>query len=277
MKIKERIASIFSTWKKLAYLLRKYPSILTPFLWIIGFEAILLTILFLAPRYPLSILLAPPIRAFWGEKYLHYPLNFLLLPQLFEVSRNTMSFIIGVFLSAIAVSFVSTAEQGQQTDWWTSIKIVTKRYFRLVFVWAITLGTLFFIVKVLKFAYPVINSKPLFFTVEFFVTMLVQMFFVFSIPAVVLENKKVYAAIWRSIGLFRSYFFETLIFVLLPGLLLIPVSYLLMKMPYIMAKTFPEIALYILGSKIVIVDSIDFIITASATLFLLIHREKGID
>ena len=74
--------------RRLFQLVRRYPIIVAPFIGVAMFEGFVLAVLFLAPRPPLSMALAPIIRAFWGEQFLHYPTNFLLLPKIFEYSRD---------------------------------------------------------------------------------------------------------------------------------------------------------------------------------------------
>jgi hypothetical protein len=64
---------ILSLWKKVTGTFKRYPAIMMPFGCIALFEILGLIILFLAPRPPFSSVLAPVIRAFWGEQFLHYP------------------------------------------------------------------------------------------------------------------------------------------------------------------------------------------------------------
>ncbi len=67
-------------------------SLLIPFIILFIVDIILISVLYLSPRYPLSVLFAPPIRKLWGSQFLHYPMNFMLLPKLFYYARLVSSF-----------------------------------------------------------------------------------------------------------------------------------------------------------------------------------------
>ena len=58
-------------WQDTFVLLNKYRSIFVPFFITVVLEGIVLYILYLAPQKPVSTVFAPPIRAFFGERFLH--------------------------------------------------------------------------------------------------------------------------------------------------------------------------------------------------------------
>jgi hypothetical protein len=59
------------------------------------------------------------------------------------------------------------------------------------------------------------------------------------------------------------------------GMLMIPLGYLEVNMPKIMENIYPEMMLYLLFLKIAVVTIIDMFVVVSATVILLVHREKG--
>ena len=77
-----------NTIKKIAgeafYIFKKYPRTALPLLIMGILDFVALYLLYLAPQRPVSVLLAPPVRAFWGEQFLHYPMNLFLLPKLYH-------------------------------------------------------------------------------------------------------------------------------------------------------------------------------------------------
>lgn len=281
MKTKKKSINIVAIWSKVFSLLKQYPVIVAPFLYIAVFDIIMLTILFLVPRQPFSVVLAPIIKSFWGERFLHYPANFLLLPKLLTYARNGAGFIIGVFFTGIAVSLINQANRKINPNWLLGLHKTVKRYFRLVILWGITVGVLFIIIKItgyLRNVYivilPILHSRKLIFGIEFMLSMIVQMLFVFAIPAVIVENRKIFSALVRSFALFKNHAVTVFLLVFIPGLLLIPISYLQAKIPFFIENIFPEAVLYVLVIRIGAVTFIDIIITASATVLLLMNRAK---
>ncbi|MCM8813807.1 MAG: hypothetical protein NC924_07740, partial [Candidatus Omnitrophica bacterium] len=96
-------SSKFSIWKQSLALFVQHPGALAPLIFLTLCEAGILALWFYAPRAPLSVVLAPPIRAFAGEHFLHYPANFLLLPRLLFFSRAALYLCVG--LAAFAMTF----------------------------------------------------------------------------------------------------------------------------------------------------------------------------
>src|SRR3989338_3524603 len=90
-------------YKHAFLVLKKNPTIWFLFLAISVVDLISLALLFLSPSPPVSFVLAPVIERFWGEKYLHYPNNFLLLPELFRLTHFAILTVFGVFVTGIAV------------------------------------------------------------------------------------------------------------------------------------------------------------------------------
>lgn len=265
--------SIFAVWRKLAGITRKNPVILTPFLWIAFFDALLLLVLFLAPRFPFSPVLAPIVRAFWGERFLHYPANFLVLPRFFYTMRLFLGVIIGSFLTGVAVSLIHQSEEGDVPLWWFGIRKAVSMYIRLIIIWGILLAVYFLTVKIFTFLDPFLISRKIIYGKNFLLGVSIQMLFIFTIPAIIIENKKIPGAIIRSLAFVKNFPVTIFIFIAIPSIMLVPMDYLQIKLPVLMGRFFPEVTLYVLGGKIFVITIIDFVITASATVLLLLQRK----
>ena len=59
-----------------------HPVILFPFVTIAFIQMLILEVLYFAPRFPLSVFFNPIVKTLWGEKFVHYPHNFVVLPSL---------------------------------------------------------------------------------------------------------------------------------------------------------------------------------------------------
>ena len=265
-------------WKKLAETVRRYPAILGPFILVALIDVLILMAAFLAPQRPLSMVMAPIVRAFWGERFLHYPANFLVLPEVFNRIRNIFSFITGVFLAGIAVSMISQAYSDKKPEWWMGIKKSAKKYLRMVIVWGIIFVCVMAVSRVSVYLMRVTGSRRIGLGLDFSASVIIQMIFVFAIPSIIIENRKVLFSLFRSVALFKRYPLTTFLIVLIPGLLFIPFTVLHLRLPVLMDRLVPEVVLYALFLRIFMLSFIDIIITSSAAILLLKHREteKGI-
>src|SRR3989344_2991392 len=82
------------------------PLALGPFITIIFINFFILEILYFSNRFPLSTFFGPIIERRWGELYLHYPLNFVVIPKLFQYFKVPLYILIVNFLIAVAIKIV---------------------------------------------------------------------------------------------------------------------------------------------------------------------------
>lgn len=262
------------TWRQLFESLAKNPVILLPFLIVGLFDAFLLILIFLAPQPPFSAVFAPPIRAFWGERFLHYPLNLVLIPKLFSYAHIFTTAIIGVLMTGLAIGMLSEVKTGNKPQILLNFILALKRYFVLLAIWLIMFILAFLVYKIPNFLS--INNRVIVqvaFFLSFLITILIQVVFIYAIPAAFIERKGLIPAIKRGISFSKNYFLSTLILVLTPAVFYIPVMILKGKIPVLMSRFFPETALVILGLGIVVSVFIDFVVTCSTTI-LFINQSK---
>jgi hypothetical protein len=274
MSLTGKFEIISKIWKQVYGLVRTYPEILVPFAASGIFDLFMLFILYLAPQPHVLDALGPVIRYLWGDEFLHYPLNFVLLPKLHNHARNLSGFVVGVMLTGTAVSMIAQAYNRIKPDFWAGFQKSAGKYFRLALIWGMLLFCVFLSRRILKFVIPYFDSFRMLMLAEFLLYVFIQLVFIYTIPSIVLENRKIYASFLRSIRLIKNYPIESLFIVSIPGLLLIPLGYVEIKMPRIMQDVYPEMMLYLLFAKIAIVTAIDLFVTASATVMLLVHRDK---
>ena len=85
----------------------EHQQIFYPFIIILFINSLILEILYFSPRYPLSIFFSPIISRIWGEQYLHYPMNLMLLPKLFYYVQMVVSLFLSSFLIVLVVDMVA--------------------------------------------------------------------------------------------------------------------------------------------------------------------------
>jgi hypothetical protein len=237
---------------------------------------------------PLKLILGPAIRTFWGERFLHYPLNFLLLPKLTSFARMALSIFFGSLLTGMAVAIVSDAYNKKHLKLEASFKTALKRYFELFAVVFIFTFLFYIIQKIvmaglmkyfmaghsrLLFLGAGIWLGPVLFCLNFILAVLVQSAFIYAIPILIIEKEKLVKAIARSFVLFKKLFIPTFILVGLPMLLYVPILILESGSGFLINRLFPESVLLvlILGSLVSSVV-IDLLVTVSTTFMYLMNK-----
>ena len=254
-------------------LFKKHPLLFLPFILAIVIDAGFFSLILLAPQYPFSLVLAPIVRAFWGEQFLHYPANLFLAPQIFTYARYVISITFGIILSGLAVSLIQQAYVHESLSVWTGLSKAVRRYLRLIVIWLITFAVMYLAIKVPTIL-PVVSGIPLaVFTLKFLVTVVVQAFFVAAVPAVIIENKKISGAFVRAMAMVKRYPFLLFFSVFIPSVLFLPMTAIAVKMSYIIERSSPDALAYVVYLRIVVTAVVDLLVTAAASLILLMHRE----
>lgn len=244
--------------------LKNKNKLFLPFLIFAGIDLIGLILLYLAPQEPFLKVLGPPIRAFWGEAFLHYPMNFILLPKLESLNRMCLSIILGSLLTGVAVAMVYDDDNYQRISLRKSFRSALKKYVSL-FTVVLTVSIIFY------FTTKVIPS-----TVNFLIAILVQSVFIYAIPILMLENVTLVKAIAKSFGLFRRFFVVTIILVGLPMFIYAPIIVLQSNTSFLINRLFPEFILIVCMASVIINSlAIDALVTVSTTLLYLKQKEKA--
>jgi hypothetical protein len=141
--------SIKKVYSSTTEFLKNHPILFLPFIIFAVFETIVFILLYSAPRFPISKILGPPIRAFWGERFLHYPANFLLLPILDSLSLMVLAVALCSLLTAMAVGIIFDIYNKKQINLGRSFKAALKDYIPLFIIVFIVTALLYFSVKII--------------------------------------------------------------------------------------------------------------------------------
>lgn len=275
-----------TTWQAL----KNNPNILLPFAIFAALEFLILIIFYLSPRMPFVLFLGPIVRTFWGEGFLHYPLNFLLLPTLDSLIRLILSVIIGSLLTGAAVAMCLDIYQKKHPKFKNSFKQALKSYISLFAV--VLIATLVFLVfeKLINFGLKKYffagHAKLLFIPLRFWfgpillvinliMGVLIQGLFVYVIPILIIDKEKLFKALLKSFSFFKKFFISTIFLVGIPMLIYIPIIIVRQNSLFLMNKIFPEFILFatfigILISSLVI----DLLVTISTAFFYLLNKEN---
>lgn len=288
--IKTDKPSVISAYRSALQTLKCFKLLWVPFFIFAAIETVFLLLLFLAPRVPFVYVIGPIIRTIWGERFLHYPGNFLLLPKLASLSRMGLAIFCGSLLTGMAVALTLAVYNKQQLNIGEAFKNVIKKYVSL-FIIVYIFSLLYYVgvkllTKGLMMYFLAGHARLLFLKAQawlgpvsvvlgFIFALFIQSAFAFAVPLLIIEKEKLIRAIGRSFVIFKKLFFRTLLLMLLPMLLYVPVIILNYYNGYLIDTLFPEFVLVVMLLSVVMNSLIiDPLVTISSTYFYLQYREK---
>lgn len=222
--------------------------------------------------------------------FLHYPLNFTLMPRLFYYSQITVYIFIDSLLSGMAIWMVFQANEGRKPKLMEALKKAASKYVTLagfllaifLVVYLVNYGEKLLVFKLakLEFITSMIKTGMLDFILvffNFFIILLVEMIFAFAMPFAVLEDKRFFKAVWASLTLAKRLFLSVFILIAVPTLVSLPFSLLRTGLSALMDKTLPEITLLVLGLSVIVTVFIDCIVTVSLALLFLLKKDLQLE
>lgn len=283
------MVSLKSVYDKTNQGLKKNRVLFIPFVIFAFFELLTLIIVYLAPRMPFKLVLAPPIRALWGERFLHYPINFVLIPKLVSLLRVGLTVVIGSLLTGVATILIFKLHKKIKLDLKTAFKAALKKYIGLFGI--VLLFTLLFyladkitsklLVKYftsghtrLLFLGAKLWLGPILMVLNFILALFIQSAFIYAIPALLIDETSLIKSIIRSFKLFKKLFFKTIVLVGLPMLLYIPIVVLQSDPAFLIVRLFPESVLLVSFLSLFISSLvIDLSITLTTTYMYLLNKD----
>ncbi len=259
-------------WRDVIGVLRERPLVVVPFVVGAVFSGVALYVLYLAPVRPMSIVLAPPIRAFFGEKFLHYPLNIFLLPKLFYFAQLALGATIGVLMTGLAIGMFKDAYRGKGLSGKDNLVNSFKKYFSLFGVWVIMFSLSFLSGKLIKRLCSGLSPQLLTALLTYIIAMFVQIVFIYAMPIIIIEKKKFLSALKQGLLFFKKFFIASVVLTMVPSLLYIPLIGLNQYLPKLIKTFSPEIVIVYLVLSILAAFIIEILITCSTTLLLLNER-----
>ncbi len=266
---------------------RRPGAVLWPFFWVAAAEAAALVFLHLAPRPPVLRLLGPIIRRYWGEAYLHYPLDLVLLPTLFQKAQVAVGLLLGPLMAGAAVWMISrlAADGGAAPRVAEGVRVALRRFFAvfavaaLVFLlmkWSLAgANALFREALSLGPSLPRWASWALHLGINLAAGTLAETLFVFSIPAIVVEDASVWRSLGRSLRAVRDSFAAAFSLVALPVAAFLALALARIRLPALMERTVPEASLWFLAGTIVVSFLVNaFLVSSTAVLFLDWRRSR---
>lgn len=261
---------IVEIYQQVFSVLRKNPMIYLLFIWIGVLDLIALVLLFLAPSPPVSFILAPIIRTFWSDQYLHYPDNFLLLPKLFGHAHFLISTVIGVFITGLVIKQIEGEWSGKKSSIISTVQLVLKKYISLVLAWLISYGVYVAGLRILMTLLPPVFPVQL--LASFLLGVAIQSILGFFLPALILLNQGFLRGLWEAMQFGLRNILLTSSIILVPVFLALCFSVAKLYTPFFV-RFHPEIVLWVLAGGIVLSVLVDLWVTSSVTLIYLKARQ----
>lgn len=259
-------------FKQVAGVLAQNPMITVLFLILGLLDFAALGALFMAHSEPLSNILGPVIRRFYGERFLHYPQNFILLPTLFKHAHTLILASAGLFFSGLVIIKIEAHVMERKDDTlFGACGVVAKKYGALLLAWVAAFLTAKYAGKLLFSVVPSATFAGRFALIFVFV-MLTQALFAFLIPAILVSGKKFLAAVLDALSMAVKKIVSLLVILAIPMFFAVILSFAKSLAPDLVRFN-PELVLVVLSVSIVVTVIIDLFVTM-ATAILYIRERK---
>lgn len=276
------LRSAFST-------LLENPSVLFPFACIAFVQFLLLEVIFFAPRFPLNVFFGQVISRLHGEAYLHYPFNYFLLSQWFQMAQIPIYILCNSFFLGVAVSIIALINSDKAVHMKNVFRQTLSVYIHLFVAAGLSIllmsGISFGYSFLIKRAEMIRSDSGIFYIIKRIViegapyfnllsAVVVTAMLAFIIPIIVIERKKIFQAIVENFKLLTRSFFFILVVVLLPALLYLPIILLRSNRRILSEFASPEVWGWLIVVSVVVTLLIDAIQYAAVTIYYLLKKES---
>ncbi len=261
-----------------------YPLVVLAFI-----QLLCLELLYFSPRFPLAAFFGPIIRNIWGEKYLHYPLNLVLLPKLFYYAQLVIYLFVGSFLLAVLSRLVVTYNNEGKVDVRKALRSCWPLYVHVLLATFLTFGIFHLLSMaygmIIQRAFEIRSTAGIFFWikqlviqgapyVQFIASILVTTLFVYVVPIIMVHQKKIASALIENFKVLGSSMWLSLVIVLIPSLFYIPILILRNHVGFLASLSGPEIQILVIVLSAIITIAVNAFIMAAATIFYLYKKES---
>ncbi|MBD3245996.1 MAG: hypothetical protein GF333_03200 [Candidatus Omnitrophica bacterium] len=236
-------------WKDSWQLLQRHLKVIVPFGVTALAGVLALWILYLAPQKPVSYLLAPPIRKFLGEKFLHYPYHLFILPKLFYYAERVIIAVVGVLMTGTAIGMIKETFEGKRPRIMRNFTYALRRFFALFVILAVMMGAAILTSEAVKAVFAQRNFATA--LLMYLAALIPQALFIYALPAIILGRQNVIRAFHEGIKLFGRRSLTTILFIVVPALVYVPVLALNQIGRNLIVNIAPEVILVMIGLGII--------------------------
>lgn len=264
-----KIGIFFWTWKQAIQSCRK-PATLLPFAGYAAVQLLVLASLFFFIYPPFSFIFMPLQRALYGEITLHYPNNYIVMPQMFEILNIALSGVLGIWVIGRATVLFFNSDEAKKGK--LLVKPVGRRYFHLLGAWfGETILALLVIGGFMWLSGKMPSASIYLNTIRVFGVVGVSAIFAFTTALILIEEKPFWVALPQSAKMFASYALVTFFLVGLPTIVQLPIQFLLSNSAKIVRKLNPEVITLVIATGVFLAMLSNYFIVGTVT-----HLYRGI-
>jgi hypothetical protein len=260
-------------YKNTVQVLKENPTLVILFFIIALLDWLALAVLYNAPSEPFSFVLAPIIRTFWDDRYLHYPQNFVLLPKLFSHAHFLILCTFGLFITGIVIKKIEAHFKSKELSIISASGFVLKKFIPILVAWLASYWFFLFLSKILFKVLPQTNLLAQL-AGGFFLALIVQSLTAFILPAILVNNRGFFKDFWQGLKTGARHITTTGLIIAVPVLVIILISFF-KALGASLVQSNPEIVLWILAVSIFVSMIVDLIVTSTTTLLFLKVRDKS--
>ncbi len=284
-----KINSPFTILKAAFNLFRSNKEIYFPFIIVTFSYILILELAYFIPRYPLSLFFSPIIKRIWGEEFLHYPMDLLLLPKIFYYAQIVYFIFLGGYILSIISKLIEGINSSEKVSFKTAFKKSLPSYIHIFLCIAFSLMCLQILNGgydlIIKRAYKIQSTSGIFFQIKsavilsagyikFLLGLFVSFIFAYAAPIIIIEKKRFLSAMLMNFKVIFSSFWTTLVIVFIPTILFLPILILRNNTGALVEKTFPEVQIAVIILSVIASTALNAYITAVTTLFYIYKREN---
>jgi len=198
------------------------------------------------PGMPFSAFIA----FFYGESFLHYPQNYLVLPAAFNAVNTVLSGFAGTIVVGLVTRRFYSKHVNPGSE--SGIKHILPCYHHLFIVWLLQIGTLVFLNVIYLWLIEDRTPDPVFaIPARFGVNIFISAVFAFSTIFIVIEKKKWWSALQLSFKRFLKFAPSTIVIVGIPVVLQYPFEFVFTHSDRIIERLNPEMIAVLVSLGIV--------------------------
>ncbi len=233
------------------------PSSWAPFFYLAVLQAIGLVLLtwFSMPGW--KAVIEPILAYILPQEPFHFPRYLLTVPRVFSDYNN---YILGptawVIFSAVAVFKLGGLYEEEKWPASEGFSRAFRAYFKLLFVWLIEMALAYIIFAALSilFVEVVWGSPRRLFALKAviqYIAFIPSAFLIYSLPAIILDRKPLFAALGESLRICGHNFFTTYFIIAIPGTVRLIFDIVIRDFgPRIIYTLNPDIVIWLMGMKI---------------------------
>lgn len=260
------VGNVFGSFVTALSLL-KQPKVIAPLVMYLALKLIVVAFYLSSTTEPWITLWSVFIRGVTGENLSHYPLHLVLMQKVLGRLDIVMYIFIQIVFLGATVLLVSWAYKRRPVSLTAGISKALRSYPNLMVVALFSSALLLISVNVPGVIEQFSKNPPILAMAALasLFGLIVQAFFIYAIPSVMLGCKSAIRATGESFSITASSFIKTLVIVALPFILILPITFLEFEADVIAMRITPDFLIYMQVISEMLQFIATYLITACAT------------